>query len=195
MRLDKAANYFNDTPVDGWNGVNWINNVMQATLLPYDRFIAERAFGLKRRMLMVKANETALDYYPVIRLPSGDIYMVGAENSDIDYAVYSRVFMIHRAAHYGELFGFVKTLTASGMPGSVARSSIGTTWCDVERITSSNSKEFDNVTFSQVQIILPRNTVVDTEHELSAGGKFYDIKESIFDSGFWQCRAVMKRSS
>jgi hypothetical protein len=53
MGLKTAANYFVRTPIYGWNGTTFVPTGAKGALDPYDRFVSEREFGLKRRMLLV----------------------------------------------------------------------------------------------------------------------------------------------
>lgn len=195
MDLAKAATKFAKTPVAGWNGVDWDEEVSFVTLLPFDRFISERDFGNKRRHLLVPVEDSALDAYSVIRFSQTNaVYMLGYENQDIFVNPYSKVRLIHRAAYYGTLYEFTHTTAASGMKATATRSSVGDYWCDVERITFQQGKEFDNVSYTQNAIILPRNCPVDTDHELAAADRFHDITEVSVASGFKVCRAIQKRS-
>lgn len=53
MKLSQANSYFNSVSLDGWNGSAWIPDVIRGNLLSFDRFITERTFGQKKRMLEV----------------------------------------------------------------------------------------------------------------------------------------------
>jgi len=197
MDLEIAANYFADTLVDGWTGLAWDAEVLPVTLLPFDRFISERDFGNKRRHILVSPNTLpTLLAYPVIRFnQSGDVYMAGSVNSDIQGDSYSSVVLLHRAGGQGQVYGFTSVTSASGMASSVSRNQVGQYWCDVERVTLSNSREFDGVSFTQVTITLPSNAVIDTDNEMLFEGEYLDIREVFKASGFIQCRALSKRSS
>jgi len=196
MDLAKAATKFAKTAVAGWNGVDWDEDVSLVTLLPFDRFISEREFGNKRRHLLVPEWDTALANYSVIKFSqTGVVYLLGNENHDIFVDPYSKVALIHRAAYFGTLYGFSHTTAASGMKATATRSSLGQFWCDVERITFQQGKEFDNISYTQNAIMLPRDCPVDTDNELQAAGRFHDITEVTSASGFKICRAIQKRSS
>lgn len=195
MELGRAASYFSTTPVDGWNGTDWDQEVTTVTVDPYDRFISEREFGNKRRMLLVKPDDEYFHKYSVIKLPSGDVYMVGSRNSDIQGEEYSQVVLIHRAIDLGSVYSFTKTTKASGMAGTAVRTLSGEWWADAERVTFANAKEFDSVAFSTMTLTLPRDCTIDTDQELELDGRFYDVRESYMSAGFRQCRAIAKRSS
>lgn len=195
MNLAEAASYFADTPIAGWNGSGWDEEVTTVTLLPYDRSASNIEAGNKRRFLLAKVEDETFEGYSVIRLPNEQVYLVGFTNVDMVTDEYSQVVSIHRALYQIELISFTKTLAASGMAKSVARTSLGTYWGDLERTSGTNSKEFEQIAFSQTLVTLPRDCPVDTDNELSANGKFYAISEAYDTSGFKICRAMAKRSS
>jgi hypothetical protein len=194
-KLGRAANYFINTPVAGWNGTGWDDNITMVSLQTYDRFISDREFGSKRRMLLVRPGEIAFDTYSVIKFSDDSVYMVGTDASDIAVDQYSRVMVAYKAQGMAEILGFTKTLSASGMAGSAVRTVIGHAWCDAERVTSSNSKEFDHVSFTQSTLTLPRDATVGTENEVHIGEKYYTISESFLEFGLRTCRAMAKRSA
>jgi len=195
MNLSKAANYFAQSPVSGWNGTDWDEEVSLVTLLPFDRFISEREFGNKRRHLLVPEKDPLFHNYSVIRFDaSNEVYLVGLTNHDIFVDVYSQVVLVHRAQFQGTLHGWSTSTAASGMKKGASRSNLGTFWCDTERVTVTNSPEFDGISFSQMTVTLPRDCPADTDNEIAANGKFYDLKEVNTSSGFIQCRAIQKRS-
>ncbi len=194
MDLSRAANYFSDTPVHGWDGTRWVNGVADVTYLPFDRFVSEREFGSKRRYVLCSADNDALDSYSVIKIGQ-EVFLVGVKNADVRGDVYSNIYLLHRATHFVDVAEFVKSTAASGFAKSVVRSVVGRYWADIERVTFSNSKEFDTIKFSQMSIYLPRDAVIDTDNEVVNGAEYYDIQEAHVSSGFTLCRALRKRSS
>lgn len=196
MNLGKAATWFSDTKVSGWNGSAWVPNVAAVTMLPHDRFISEREFGNKRRYVLCAVESTGLEAYPVIRFDDvSQTYMVGSRNFDIQVDAYSKLFLLHQVQYTATLYQFSKTTTASGMAGTVTRQSLGNVFCDVERITSASSYEFQDTNFTSVVITLPRDSVADTDHELKVGSDYYDIREAYASAGFRHCRAIRKKSA
>lgn len=195
MNLGSAASYFADTPVAGWNGTGWDEAIAMVAFLPYDRSVSSTEASHKRRFLLARVEDTVFENYTVIKLPNEQVYLVGVTNADMVMDEYSKIVSIHRATYQIDLIGFTKTLAASGMAKSVARTSLGTYWGDLERTSGTNSKEFEQITFSQTLLTLPRDCPVDTDNELSANGKFYAISEAYTEAGFRLCRAMAKRSS
>lgn len=195
MDLQQASSWFNTTPVDGWDGSAWVSSVATLTLLPFDRFISERAFGLKRRYALLDPSSTSLETYPVIRFETGEVYLVGMRNFDIQPDPYSQVYLLHRAPYTADLVEFETDTAASGMATSPTRSTYSTVFADVDRMTSNRSREFDGIHFSDVEITLPRNAVIGTENEIVIGTDYYDVREVYSESGFIGCRALRKKSA
>lgn len=195
MDLQQAATYFLNDPIDGWNGTTWVPEITKGDLLSFDRFIADRDYvGLGRNLLLDPA-DTSLDMYSVIRLVSGDIYLLGNHNYDIQNGVYSRVVSIYRAQSVLTLLGYVKTLSASGVAGAVTRGNLGTYHGSIERVTFSSSREFDNTRATEVLVSLPRNCPVKTDNELQVGDDFYNVLEVFNFQGFVRARATKKKSA
>lgn len=194
MDLGQASSYFADTPIDGWNGTGWNVGVGYITLLPYDRFISEREFGLKRRMVLTKVGDTFFDDYAVVRV-GAEVYLVGSRNMDVQGDIYSHTHMIHRAAKQLDILEFTKTASASGLAREVTRTVASQVWGDIERATVTNSKEFETIKFSQITVALPRDAVIDTDNEIFDGESYYDVQEVYPSAGFVYCRVLKKRSA
>lgn len=195
MNLARAAGYFRDTPVSGWDGAAWVPEVTCVTQLPFDRFVSEREFGGKRRFVLVGAEDDALAAYPAIKYEqTGEVFLVGLLNTDVQADLYSKVYLTARAPYLANLMQFTKTVKASGLAGSVVRESLGYWHGDVEHITYSNSREFDTIKFSEAVLYLQRDCPADTGHEIIIAGRYYDLQESFLASGFKTCRALAKRS-
>jgi len=196
MKLSNAASYFSRTAISGWNGTGWDEDLTVVTFLPFDRFISEREFGTKRRYVLVPKNDKTLDNYSVIRFDNEDEkFLVGVRNFDIKGTEYSKAYMLHRAVTFVDVIGFTKTYAASGTARKVERQQLNSYWADIERVTYNRSKEFNTVKFSEEKILLPREAVVETSHEIVNGSEYFDIQESYMAAGLRECRAIRKKSA
>ena len=193
--LEIAANYFMSTEIEAWDGYDWVSLSIKGTLLPYDRFISEREFGLKRRMLLVDVSDPIPDQYSVIRLPGPVAYMVGSSNMDIQEYPYSKIVLLHKVEALAQIYEWVKTPAASGLGGSSSRVLQTSVWADLERVTNLQPIESPSTTLSQLLFTLPSTTSVTTNNEISMSGRFYDVRESYESAGFRHCRVIEKRSS
>lgn len=192
MHLKGAAGYFARTPIDGWNGLDWDLDIARGAYLPFDRFISEREFGNKRRHLLCNPDNSISENYKVVRLIN-EVFLLGVRNNDIQGSVYSHIFLLHRAPFQAALIEYTKTSSASGVSGHAVKTSVGVYHCDVERMSYMNSREFDTVRFSEMQILLPSDCPVTVAHELKIDEYFYEVEEVFPSAGFIACRAIRKR--
>lgn len=196
MGLKAAANFFARTPLYGWTGTDFVELDVKGSLQPYDRFISEREFGLKRRMLLVNPDTPIPDDYTVIRVgTSGPAYLLGRVNEDwsVDNS-YSLVYLLCIAPVVGELIELTRTAKASGMAFGTLDNSLGLWHCDIERLTFSNSTEFTQNRVSEVLVTLPSNCPANADHEFEVGGKRYVLQEVYPTAGFVQARSQVKNA-
>lgn len=194
MGLKAAASFFARTPLYGWSGTDFQDLSIKGSLQPYDRFVSEREFGLKRRMLLVNPDTPIPADCFVVRVgTTGPAYLVGKTNQDItDDAPYSLVYLVCAAPVIGELIALTKTAKASGMAFGTVDQSLGLWHCDVERLTFSNSSEFPQTRISEVLLTFPANCPANTDHEFEVAGKRYVLQEVYHTAGFIQARSQMK---
>ena len=194
MGLKRAANFFARSPLYGWNGTAFVDTGCKGSLQPYDRFVSEREFGAKRRMLLVNPDTPIPAQYTVIRISTdGPTYMVGWVNKDIqDENTYSLIYLLHQATETGQLIALVKSVKASGMSGGVTDNILGSWYCNSERITFNNSREFNEVRVTDSTITLPSNCPVTVDHEFVIGNHRYVIQEVYKTSGLVQVRSQLK---
>lgn len=196
MGLSKAANYFARTEIEGWSGTAWVPTGAKGALMPYDRFISEREFGLKRRFLLVDPAFPIPDAYKVIRFKGQTpVYMAGVINKDIQVDEYSHVQLLHAAAYTATLYNLVKAAAASGMAKTATLTAIGTYRCDVERVTYDKSLEFQGMRMSEAVVIFPAGTPVTVDHEVKVDAIMYSVAEVYASAGFLYCRAIAKRAT
>lgn len=194
MGLKRAANFFARSTLYGWTGSEFTLLAAKGALQPYDRFISEREFGLKRRMLLVNPDTPIPTQYTVIRIGAGGpIYMVGWLNQDIyDEAAYSNIYLLHLCNDIGTLVELRKVTAASGMGSAVQDYSLGTWHCGTERVTFANSTEFTQNRITDATLTLPSNCQATADHEFILGSKRYVLQEVYKTSGFVQARAQVK---
>lgn len=194
MGLKQAANYFARTPILGWNGSRFVPTRAKGAFDPYDRFVSEREFGLKRRMLLVSPENPIPDNYSVIRLgPTGPICLKGWMNEDIDgLETYSLIYLVLISRETGQLIQLTKAAKASGMAFGTTDTILGTWHCSTERVTYTNSPEFHELRVTDSTITLPSNCPINADHEFAANGKRYVVQEAYKTAGFVQVRAQVK---
>lgn len=195
MGLKRAANYFARTPIFGWSGSAFVPTGAKGTLDPYDRFVSEREFGLKRRMLLVNPDTPIPTQFSTIRVgTTGPIYLLGWLNQDI-YAdsPYSLVYLICVAPEICQIVSLTKTAKASGMAFTTTDTPVGTYHCVTERVTFNNSPEFTQMRVTDSTVTLPYDCPVHTDHEIIVGPERYVVQEDYKTAGFKQVRCQVKR--
>lgn len=191
MSLRHAANRFRRTPVAGWTGTAWVENVTRGAFMAGDRFISDREFGNKLRNLLTDPAEPLPDIYKVVRIDT-QIYLVARSSQDIAGVPYSTVVTLRRAYYTCTVEGFTSQVSASGMKSTAVRQTLGTYFCDRENITFASSKEFSTVKFGDEHVILPAGTAVTTANEILLDGKRYEVEEVFDFSGLKYCRCLAK---
>jgi hypothetical protein len=195
MDLARAASYFTNTAVRGWDGTDWVEDVAKIAIMPSDRFISVHEFDTNCQYALVDITTTGLDDYSVIQVVATDqIFLVGFKINDVNGDHYSKFYLLRRADAMGELFSFTKTYAASGTAKGVTRQSEGTFHCDVEHVTSTPSRTFKSSKLTDCLIFMPSDSSFDTGQEIKVGNIFYDIQDTFDNSGFKMCRAIGKNS-
>lgn len=181
MDASEAILWFNDTPVSGWNGSAWVSNVAAGDLQVYDRFISDRVFGVKKRIFLTPET-TKLDMatYPLIKFEDGTIWLAVSDSPDINghsEGAYQHSFLVLQTNVTIEVIETTTTVRASGAPGDPVRTSILTTWGDLERFGHDRADHQENITFNIFEVTLPGGTAVTPDNLLLIDGDYYDIQE------------------
>jgi hypothetical protein len=171
--LALAASNFNQAKLDGYDPTvsgTWVLDVARGTLQVYDRFVSDRTFGAKKRILEIgKRSKQLPAKYGVIRVPGGRTYMVESVNEDIDVGPYSDVYVLHEALERIEVYDNVTTDLPSGLPGSPVETLLATYWGDSDRFGSSGT-QFDQVRREVDVVWLEPGAVVLPTHKIKVGG-------------------------
>lgn len=195
MRLGQAANYFNRTTFDGWNGTAWTDNVVAGTLLGYDRSInLGRLFDTKRRTLLINPAVPLSEGYTVIR-PHREpllMFLVGIKRKDVESAVYSDVLSLHQVSADVGLYLNATTTRASGVPSVMTSTLQKTVYGDFEKITETGKEQFQGVAHSSYAVVLPAGTAVNRNYDLKIGGTVFVVAECFPYEGLIRCNVREK---
>lgn len=124
----------------------WVKQPMPCTLAAYDRFISDRAFGQKKRLLQTPGGHPLVHldkYYRAGSADSESTFIIESQNPDLnENGTYLHVYMLREVAHpmQVEVWGEEETL-ASGVKQRKRVLLPEVHWCDLERYGSSNSSE------------------------------------------------------
>jgi hypothetical protein len=166
--LSRALGRFAHTPLLGWNAATsvWDDTGLRGRLQVYDRFITERDFGQRKRILTLAGDQDLPAAYSVIRLGnSATVYMLESLNKDIEGAdVYGTTFALHQAPfHVRVCREVVETLQSGAKRKTGAEEVLFDTWVNLSRYSAVDSREFPLTDFTIYTVYFPRNVVATTD--------------------------------
>ena len=187
MDLSRAAEKFATTEILYLDPVSdqWYSTGLFGSLQVYDRFITDRAFGQKKRILTLPAGSYLPEEYGNFMLEGGSVkYILESLNEDIRYnQAYAQTYMLHAASAEAQILEDVTTTLASGAKSITGQNVVETHWIDVERYRGEGSKTFDDVDYTVASLMLPKIATINTANKIKfvETGVEYTISE-IFDS-------------
>lgn len=186
MKLERAISKFARNPIYGWDSVSsvWRKTTALGGLQAFDRFITERSFGQKKRILTVAASRPIPTEYGIVRIgETSPVFLVEHLNEDIRYgSEYTLTYLLHEAANHCYGRKASTAVNAAGIPLSSGVTTLFETWIDIDRFTSAGSKRFEETEFTVVTLTLARDLPVDTDCYIETDeGARYNIDE-VYDS-------------
>lgn len=185
--LGRALSRFAQTRLIGWNSatVTWEDTGLRGRLQVYDRFITERDFGQRKRILTLAGDQVLPPLYAVVRLGSGNTaFLLESANEDMDGdEIYGTTFALHEAAFHVQVCKQATLALQSGGKRKAGESVIADTWVDITRYSSVDSREFPMTEYSIYTVYFPRNVVPTTDMYVKRldTGEVLDITE-VFQS-------------
>lgn len=166
--LARALGRFAHTPLLGWNAATsvWDDTGLRGRLQVYDRFITERDFGQRKRILTLAGDQALPDAYSVIRLGTAPtVYMLESLNKDIEGEdVYATTFALHQAPFHVQVCREAVTVLQSGVKHKTgAEEVLFDTWVNLSRYSAVDSREFPLTDFTIYTVYFPRNVVATTD--------------------------------
>lgn len=180
MEFSQAAGYFNSVPLEGWDGSEWVKDVVYGDFLTYDRFLGPRTFGHLQRMFLVGGDGADLMPYEVVRSPTGETYIVASYNHDFKGGeAYATSFLLQQAEHYGDVIEYVTTPATSGLAGSKTETVVAQYHCHLERYNSQASAEFDTLRYGTFIFTFPLSALalLNVDKEVKVSGINYELNE------------------
>lgn len=180
--LKRAHSRFTKTPVLGWNeaGKVWVDTGLRGRLQVYDRFITERDFGQRKRILTI-AGKPVLPAYNVVKLEGSEVaYLIESSVEDMGgTAVYATTLALHEAAFAVQICKKTTVDSQSGIKRVSGEQVLATTWVDISRYTAAVSAEFKATNFTVYTVYFPRGTPLDTDSYVRRidNGEILDINE------------------
>ena len=181
MDLSRAIAKFAKNEVWGWNPDRECFELtgVKGSLAVYDRFISDRTFGTKKRILLTPRQDYISPQYDYIRVGNSIArFMVDALNEDIySDTPYANSYLLREAKYNVEIGAMYGEARASGTGGKKSFVVEKTVFGDYERYTGSGSTEFNTVDYTVSDIFLPLSVDINSGHLLRIDGKMYEITE------------------
>lgn len=168
MLLGETVSELCKTPFFLFNGTSWEESDDLCTLAVYDRFISDRAFGQKKRIMHTPGDKPLLDLDKFVRVGRPDgrspVYIIESENPDTDqFGNYLNTYMLREVQLPLQVYAKVKVgQTASGAPKYEDSLLPWQFWCDLERYGVARSSElpvdYDSFTITTSRAVpLPKD--------------------------------------
>lgn len=188
MDLQRAAGKFSSSPIEVWDSSSedWLPTDLCGSLQVFDRFITERSFGQKKRIMTIPAGNKLDEEYAVIRLEgSEEAFLVEKFNEDVRFGeVYAYSYMLHEAPFFvGVYKTSVDETNAAGVNiGGGGEVLIESVWADLSRFGGVPSKNFDESEITIINMTFPRDSLVDSDCYLKTPeGDRYNVDEVYFN--------------
>jgi hypothetical protein len=182
MDLGRAIGKHAQNDLFGWDSAleSFTPLGIKGGLAAYDRFISDRAFGLKKRILLTKHHDKIPLATQYLMAGSGYArFMVEGINEDV-YAnsVYTNSYMLHEAPFLVSVGKLTGTAKASGVGGRTTFTEEFAVRGDYDRYSAINSKEdVKLVDFTIINLYVPLTTPLTTDHIVLLDGGYYDVTE------------------
>lgn len=193
MKLSMATNHFKRTALDGWDGTSWTLDAAYGDFHTYDRFISDRSFGQKKRIFTTGNVPIPVDIQ-VLRMKNGTRYMIGSFNADTEEQIYNYIYQLEEAPFDCDVIEIQSERLASGVAGTATEIVRASTFCDVERVSSHQSKVFTDLKYVTYEITMPlaMQSYVSADSILSIGLSKYNVKEVSYQINLLSAMAVKK---
>lgn len=178
MKLAQAAKRLSDTPLDGWDGTEWVEDVVLGSFQTFDRFVTERTFGQKKRIFYVGGDAGLPAAYDTFRAPDGAVFIIASVNSDIIRdEVYAKSYLLQQADGQVQIIDRIPTMYQSGMAGVVTETVTATVYGALDRYASEKDRLDDSIRLSIVTFTLPGSASVRADSLLRMDGIAYEVRE------------------
>jgi hypothetical protein len=181
--LGRAIGRFAQTPILGWDtsSSSWVDTGLKGRLQVFDRFITERDFGQRKRVLTLTGNRKAPLAHSVVRLQGSDTtYMRESAVNDIEgKTIYASVFTLHEAPFRVQVCKLATAVARSGVKLKTGETVLNTTWVNISRYSAVDSKDFANSDYTIYSVYFPIGTPLDTDTYIRRldNGEVIDINE------------------
>jgi hypothetical protein len=179
MNLSSVANYFNRTPLYGWNGTKWVDLKRRGSVsVITGGMTAPAADRGERRLLSDSPLPPTTYVVRVGNLAISPAYIVGLRGDPVASPNHEEPFsyIVHLAHDLLDIYHPVKELAASGTPRSITWTKVQTIHTNIVYESSPENKLLDSTVFPTYTLSLAANCLADTEDEIRSATHVYTIK-------------------
>lgn len=182
MDLGRAASKFINTPIEVWDSSlsKWLDTDYLGSLQVFDRFITERSFGQKKRIMLVEGDCKLPEDFTVVRLQgSEESFIVEKFNEDVRHGKrYSYIYLLHESPYFVTVCKTEEETNAAGIDIGTTEVVEESTWVDFDRFSAAASRVFEESEFTIVTLTFPKDSIVTTDHYIKLqNGDRYNIDE------------------
>lgn len=182
MDLRRAASKFANSPILTWDSTtsDWRDSGSNGALQAFDRFVTERTFGQKKRIMLVDPGCKLEDDVTVIRIQgSEEAFIVEKFNEDIRFGkLYSYVYLLHESPYYVEVCKTETETNAAGVDVGSTEVVLESTWIDMDRFSAAPSRTFEDTEMTILSMTFPKDSIVDTDcYAKTSNGDRYNVDE------------------
>lgn len=183
MDLARAIKKFSTNSVYGWDVARskWVDTGIFGSLQVYDRFITERSFGQKKRILTTSSESRLPVTYGNFKVGnSASVFIMESVNEDIKFnSPYGLSYLLHSTNNEIEVLEDVVTTRANGDKRVTGESVVSTCWADIERFGDEDGRGFDDLVYTVVSIAMPKATSLKRSMRIRVKGttELYGISE------------------
>ncbi len=179
MKLSQAVTYFNDTPIETYDGAVWNTTALKVKITAYQRFLGPRVFGHKQRVVLAGPANQIPAAVEFIRTPEKRIYIILSMNTNTERTNdYSYEYVVQQVDKIAEIIRMDKATAPSGIGGSVSEVvESANVYCDYERYSGENARNIDGVSYIAYSFLIPQSVNIDTDRLIRVDGIDFDVRE------------------
>lgn len=188
MDLSLVSESFCVTPVYWFDGTDWLLCDAGCRMPPYDRFISDRAFGQKKRILHTAGGQyLPLNKYLRVGVPTGKVFMVESLNQDLDEnGEYLNTYMVREATVEIDVLVKTEVRQASGAKKAEWLTD-RTVWGDFDRFGVLRSTELP-IDYTSYTVSVPKEIYFEPDCRLKIQGQLFAVTENFLQLELRQLR-------
>lgn len=179
MNLSSVANYFNRTPLYGWNGSKWVDLKTKGSVSAITGGMNAPATDRGERKLLSDSPLSPTTYVVRIgNLAISPAYIIGLRGDPVASPKHEEPYsyIVHLAHDLLDIYHPTKAVSAAGTAKAVTWAKVQTIHSNIVYVASPENKLLDATIFPTYTLSLAANCLADTEDEIRSTTHIYTIK-------------------